>query len=251
MTVYLLNDDCIEGMKSLHENNYKVDLVLTDLPYGTTKEPWDEVIPYDKMWQCLNSITDKNVPILLFGQEPFSTYLRKSNIKDYRYDYYWEKERLTNIMQVKRRPGKVIENISVFYKEQPKYFPQMVKYNGRKRTNKIGNGKLGKLIDENGGVPIEYEDNGLRYPTQVLRFKRDILTSNLHPTQKPIELLKWLILTFTEEGDTVLDFTMGSGSTGVACVETNRNFIGIENDEKYYNIAKDRINTKYIEIYGK
>lgn len=241
MDIRLLNGDCIEEMEKLHSEGVKVDMILTDLPYGTTKEPWDEVIPYRKMWDAIVKITNKTTPILLFGQEPFSTYLRESNIKDYKYDYYWEKERLTNIMQVKRRPGKVIENISVFYKEQPKYFPQMIKYEGQKRTNKIRDGKLGRLVDEKNAKPIEYEDNGLRYPTQLLKFKRDILKVNLHPTQKPIELLKWLILTFTEEGDTVLDFTMGSGSTGVACVETKRNFIGIELNEKYYNIAKERI----------
>ena len=167
-------------------------------------------------------------------------------MKDYRYDIYWEKERITNIMQVKKRVGKTVETISVFYKNQPIYNPQMVKYDGPKRSNKVKNGKLGKLIDDaNDKKVTEYNDTGLRYPTQVWKFKRDILTSNLHPTQKPVALLEELIKTFTNEGDTVLDNCMGSGSTGVACVGTNRNFIGIELDKTYFDIAKNRIEECY------
>lgn len=145
-------------------------------------------------------------------------------------------------MQVKKRVGKTVETISVFYKNQPTYNPQMVKYDGPKRKNKVNNGKLGKLIDNNNDKKVkEYVDNGYRYPTQVWRFKRDTLTSNLHPTQKPIKLLEELIKTYSNENDIVLDNCMGSGSTGVACKNINRKFIGIELDENYFQIAKERI----------
>ncbi len=224
-----------------------VDMILCDLPYGTTKCSWDIVIPFDKLWEQYNRIIKHNGVIALFGQEPFSSFLRCSNISDYKYDIYWEKERITNIMQVKKRVGKNVETISIFYKNQPTYNPQMVKYDGPKRTNKVKNGKLGKLIDDNNNKKvIEYNDSGLRYPTQVWKYKRDILTSNLHPTQKPVLLLENLIKTFTNENDIVLDNCMGSGSTGVACLMTNRNFIGIEIDEDYFNVAKNRIETNQL-----
>lgn len=161
----------------------------------------------------------------------------------YRYDIYWEKERLTNVMQVKRRVGKTIETISVFYKNQPTYNPQMIKYDGPLRSNKVKNGKLGKLIDDNNDKSVkENVDTGYRYPTQIWKFKRDTLTSNLHPTQKPVALLEELIKTFSNEGDLILDNCMGSGSTGIARINTNRHFIGIELDKKYFDIAKERIN---------
>lgn len=240
----LYNGDCLDIMTQLMDNS--VDCVVCDLPYGTTNCSWDIIIPFDKLWEQYNRIVKNNSAIVLFGQEPFSSLLRCSNLKDYRYDIYWEKERITNIMQVKKRVGKTVETISVFYKNQPTYNPQMVKYDGPKRSNKVKNGKLGKLIDDaNDKKVAEYNDTGLRYPTQVWKFKRDILTSNLHPTQKPVALLEELIKTFTNEGDTILDNCMGSGSTGVACVNTNRNFIGIELDKTYFDIAKNRIEECY------
>lgn len=148
---------------------------------------------------------------------------------------------MSNVSQVKRRPGKVVETISIFYKKQPTYNPQMTKYDGPKRSNKVKNGKLGKLVDDNTKPVKEYVDIGYRYPTQVIQFQRDCLKSNLHPTQKPVALLEYLIKTYTNENDTVLDTCMGSGSTGIACLNTNRNFIGIELAENYFNIAKKRI----------
>lgn len=236
----LHNDDCLNAMRKVKDHS--VDLIVCDLPYGTTKCKWDIIIPFDKLWAEYKRIRKDNTAIVLFGQEPFSSYLRLSNIDEYKYDLYWQKERITNIMQVKKRFGKDVETISIFYKSQCTYNPQMVEYNGPKRGNKVKNGKLGKLIDNNNNKKVhEYIDNGLRYPTQVLKYKRDILTSNLHPTQKPIALLEMLIRTFSDEGDLVLDNTMGSGSVGVACIKTNRNFIGIEKDPDYFEIAKTRI----------
>ena len=228
-------------MQEIPDNS--IDCIICDLPYGTTACTWDIVIPLDKLWMEYKRITKPNAAIILFGQEPFSSLLRVSNLSDYRYDIYWEKERLTNINQVKRRVGKTVETISVFYKKQCTYNPQMIKYTGKPRSNKVKNGKLGKLSDCNEKPVFEYRDNGLRYPTQVWRFKRDCLTSNLHPTQKPLALIEELVKTYSNENDTVLDNCMGSGTTGVACRNLNRNFYGIEKDKKYFDIAKERIYT--------
>ena len=240
--IQLYNGDCIQIMNKLISDGIKVDAIIVDPPYGTTKCTWDEVIPMDQMWECIKQLRRDNAPILIFGNEPFSSLLRLSNIKEYRYDIYWEKERPTNIFQLKKRLGKVIENICVFYKKQPIYHPQMVKYSGPLRSNKIGHGKLGALVDSGNKRPIAYQDNGVRYPNQLIKFKRDILTSNLHPTQKPLALVEYLIKTFTDENQVVLDFTMGSGTTGVACRNLDRKFIGIELDPVFYEIAEKRIN---------
>ena len=237
--VILWNGDCLELMKNISDNS--IDCIICDLPYGTTSCSWDILIPFDKLWEQYNRIIKDNGVIILFGQEPFSSLVRCSNLKDYKYDIYWEKERLTNINQVKRRVGKTVETISVFYKKQCTYNPQMVKYDGKPRTNKVKDGKLGKLTDTNEKKVFEYHDTGYRYPTQVWRFKRDCLKSNLHPTQKPLALIEELVKTFTDEGDLVLDNCMGSGTTDVACKRLNRDFIGIEKDEKYFEIAKERI----------
>jgi site-specific DNA-methyltransferase (adenine-specific) len=235
----IYNMDCLEGMKYIDDKS--IDMILCDLPYGTTACKWDTIIPFEPLWEQYERVIKDNGAIVLFGQEPFSSYLRVSNIENFKYDWYWEKERLTNIAQVKKRPGKTVETISVFYKKQCTYNPQMQKYEGKKRTNKVKNGKLGKLIDDGTKRVKEYQDTGWRYPTQVLRFQRDILTSNLHPTQKPVALCEYLIKTYTNEGETVLDNCIGSGTTAIACINTNRNFIGFELDEHYYEIANERI----------
>lgn len=227
-------------MKNISDKS--IDCVICDLPYGTTSCSWDVIIPFDELWVQYNRIVKDNGAIILFGQEPFSSLVRCSNLKDYKYDIYWEKERLTNINQVKRRVGKTIETISVFYKKQCTYNPQMIKYSGPLRRNKVKNGTLGKLTDKNEKKVIEYHDTGYRYPTQVWKFQRDCLKSNLHPTQKPLALLEELVKTFSNEGDLVLDNTMGSGTTGVACKNLNRRFIGIEMNEEYFKIAQDRLN---------
>ena len=237
--IKLYNGDCLIEMDNIPDKS--VDMILCDLPYGTTACSWDIIIPFDKLWKQYNRIIKDNGAIVLFGQEPFSSMLRMSNLAMYKYDIYWEKEQFTNIMQVKRRVGKNIETISIFYSKQCTYNPQMEKYYGPKRTNKVKDGKCGKLVDSSGNKAKEYNDIGLRYPKQVWHFKRDMLKCNLHPTQKPIALLEHLIKTFSNEGDTILDNTMGSGSTGVACVNTNRNFIGIELNKEYFDIASNRI----------
>ena len=240
MTINLIHGDCLEVMQSIPSGS--VDAIITDPPYGTTACKWDSIIPFEPMWAELKRIIKPNGAIVLFGQEPFSSYLRMSNIEWYKYDWYWQKERPTNVMQVKRRAGKVIEPISVFYKGQCTYNPQKTQHTGKLVTNKIKNGSLGSLIDSKQKEPNRYCDDGTRYPLQLLKFKRDVLKVNLHPTQKPVALIEYLIKTYTNENETVLDFTMGSGTTGVACKNLNRNFIGIELDSNYFEIAKERIN---------
>lgn len=238
--IQLLNEDCLSAMETIE--THSIDCIITDLPYGTTKCQWDIILPFEELWKHYKRITKPNGAILLFGQEPFSSILRLSNLKDYKYDIYWEKERLTNVNQVKKRVGKTIETISVFYSQQPTYNPQMIKYDGPRRSNKVKNGKISFLSDTKEHIVKEYNDTGWRYPTQVWHFKRDCLTSNLHPTQKPVALLEELIKTFSNENDIILDSCMGSGSTGIAAIKNHRSFIGIEKDANYYEIASKRIN---------
>jgi site-specific DNA-methyltransferase (adenine-specific) len=231
--------DCLEVMCSIPDKS--VDAIICDLPYGTTACKWDSVIPFEPLWAQYKRIIKDNGAIVLFGQEPFSSLLRMSNIGEYKYDWYWEKERLTNVMQVKRRAGKTIETISIFYKMQPTYNAQKTEHKGKLVTNLVKNGSLGALVDGQGKKPVLYRDNRTRHPTQLLKYKRDILTSNLHPTQKPLALIEYFVKTYTNQGDTVLDNCMGSGTTGVACKNLWRNFIGIEQDANYFDIAKNRI----------
>lgn len=239
----IYNEDCLEGMKKIP--NGVVDAIICDLPYGTTSCQWDVVIPFDQLWEQYHRICKPNAAIILFGSEPFSSFLRMSNLDEYRYDIYWEKERLTNINQVKRRVGKTVETISIFYKSQCTYNPQMTVYIGTPRTNKVKNGKLGKLTDGSEKPVFEYKDNGLRYPTQVWKFQRDCLTSNIHPTQKPVALIQQLIKTYTNEGELILDNCMGSGTTAIAAILENRRFIGFELDKEYYDKANERIADYY------
>ena len=236
----LYKGDCLEVMDELVEMGVKVDAIITDIPYGTTACSWDVVIPFDEMWNRIKKLTKPTSPILLFGNEPFTSMLRMSNVKDYKYDIYWQKEKPINPLQLKKRFGKVVENICVFYKKQCTYNPQKTIHTGGDKSN-IPKSCLGELCSGNKLKGIPYVDDGTRYPLQVLKINRDNLFYRLHPTQKPLALMEYLVKTFTNEGDTVLDFTMGSGTTGVACKNLNRNFIGIELDENYFNIAKERI----------
>jgi site-specific DNA-methyltransferase (adenine-specific) len=238
--IELMQGDCLEKTKAIPDGS--IDMILCDLPYGTTACSWDSVVPFDKLWEQYNRICKETSPIVLFGQEPFSSKLRLSNIGSWKYDWYWEKERLTNIAQVKKRAGKTIETISVFYRKQCTYNPQMSKHHGKLRSNKVKNGKMGILTDSGEKKVFEYNDTGFRYPTQLLTFQRDCLKSNLHPTQKPVLLCEYLVKTYTNEGDLVLDNCAGSGTTGIACMNLNRNFILIEKEEKSFKIAEKRIN---------
>ena len=236
--VNLYIGDCLEMMKDISSGS--VDLILTDPPYGITNCIWDTIIPFDPMWEQMKRIIKPNGAICLFGCEPFSSALRMSNIKNFKYDWYWQKTTPTGFLNAKKQPLRNIETISVFYSKQPIYNPQ--KTHGHKRKVSLAKHKQNcKKAEEYNDYDLASYDSTERYPTQILRFKTDRQKSALHPTQKPVDLLEYLIRTYTNEGETVLDFAMGSGSTGVACVNTNRNFIGIELDEGYFQIAKQRI----------
>ena len=231
----LFNGDCLEVMKDIPDGS--VDLILTDPPYGTTACKWDSIIPFDLMWEQLNRIIKPNGAIVLFGSEPFSSALRMSNIKNYKYDWKWDKVRGSNFATVKKRPFNSFEDIAIFYKKQPIYNPQMWKGEPyEQKQGYVGEAKQTGLKRKE----VITKSNGDRYPLSIIRNSKE---NGLHPTQKPVALLEYLIKTYTNENETVLDFTMGSGTTGVACVNTNRKFIGIEKDEGYFKIAKERIET--------
>ena len=237
MNIELYNGDCLELMKNIPDKS--IDMILCDLPYGTTACKWDTVIPFEPLWEQYNRIIKDNGAIVLFGSEPFSSALRMNNIKDYRYDLIWEKNNAGNFQLAKKQFLKYHENISVFYKKQPTYNPQGIIKLEKPiiQSNKGKAGKLGHLGSEK--KRKVYSQEYTNYPKTILRFARP--SKPLHPTQKPVELLEYLIKTYTIEGEVVLDNCMGSGSTGVACVNTNRNFIGMELDNNYFNIAKERI----------
>ena len=230
-----------DGLASLNKGD--VNAIITDFPYGTLnkRNGWDKVIDYEVFWKhCKNFLHDTS-PVISTAQMPFTAYLISTNYNDFKYTMVWEKSKATGYLNAKKQPMRAHEDIVVFYKKQCTYNPQMTIYTGKDKSN-IPKASIGELCGGKKGIP--YVDNGTRYPLQVLKINRDNLLARLHPTQKPLELMEYLVKTFTNEGDTVLDFTMGSGTTGVACKNLNRNFIGIELDENYYKIAKER-------IYGK
>ena len=239
----LYNGDCLEVMKDIKDKS--IDMILCDLPYGTTACKWDNVIPFNEMWDRINKLIKPNGAILLFGSEPFSSALRMSNIKNYRYDCKWLKSRKTGFQNVKRRPLKCYEDIMVFYKKQPTYNnTQLIKLDKPIKSYRK-NGKGGNLLN-----PLTTKKDRLQeytnYNRDLLQFNNEHNVHCYHPTQKPVSLLEYLIKTYTNENEVVLDFTMGSGSTGIACINANRKFIGIEKDENYFNIAKERIENHVI-----
>ena len=244
--INLLHGDCLELMKSIPDGS--IDAIITDPPYGITACKWDLVIPFDLMWEQLNRIIKPNGAIVLFGSEPFSSALRMSNIKNYRYDWKWIKNIPSNFLNAKKQPLRACEDILVFYKKQTNYHPILTdkpKDNIRKNSielNQKNKGVVGNLpnkVKRNESRNIPLDKN---YPLNVLNINTLSKNKRIHSTQKPIELMEYLIKTYTNENETVLDFTMGSGSTGVACANTNRKFIGIEADENYFSIAENRIN---------
>ena len=244
MSYKLLQGDCIEQMKTIKTGS--VDAIITDPPYGTTACKWDSVIDFELMWGQLNRIIKPNGAIVLFGTEPFSSALRMSNIKNYKYDWVWRKNTYTNFYFVKKQPAKKHEVLSVFYKKQPTYNPQMEEgkpYIDKRHKKERKTDLVKKSLSKK-----DISNKGTRYPSSVQNFKNG--GKRTHPTQKPIALMEYLIKTYTNENETVLDFTMGSGSTGVACVNTNRNFIGIERDDKYFEIATNRIKENEYNLFN-
>lgn len=246
--INLMKGDCLDRMKEIPDKS--VDMVLTDPPYGTTACKWDSVIPFREMWQELKRISKNNAAAVLFASQPFTCALGSSNIKELKYSWVWKKTRPTMFLQAKKQPLKGFEDILVFYKSPPTYNPQgliavdwEMKNSGTKaRGNKKLNGDITSVHNGIRGKNRQgdnYKQTQTNYPRGIIEFSQE--SNSVHPTQKPVALLEYLIKTYTLEGETVLDFAMGSGSTGVACKNLNRNFIGIERDEKYFEIAKNRI----------
>jgi DNA modification methylase len=229
----LYKGDCLEVMKQIESGS--VDAIITDPPYGTTACKWDSVIDFDLMWEQLNRIIKPNGAIVLFGSQPFTSALIMSNIKNYKYDWIWDKPKGSGFLNAKKRPLRHYETISIFSYGTPIYYPQGL-------IEGVFNNSRPALENEPtlyGKQKQHKESKFTNYPKDIIRYSKP--HKPVHPTQKPLELMEYLISTYTNEGELVLDFTMGSGTTGVACVNTNRNFIGIEMDENYFNIASDRI----------
>ena len=233
--ILMIHGDCLEKMKDIPDKS--VDMILCDLPYGTTACKWDVVIPFEPLWEQYKRVIKDNGAIVLFGSQPFTSALVMSNVKWFKYEWIWQKTLATNFMLAKKQPAKKHENILVFYKKQPTYNPQMEigkPYKDKPRKRSVGIHGNAETIKKT------INNEGTRYPSSVQEFSNGN-NNNVHPTQKPVTLLEYLIKTYTLEGETVLDNCMGSCSTGIACLNTNRNFIGIEKNDKYFEIAKKRI----------
>ena len=230
----VIHGDCLEVMKSIP--NGSIDAIITDPPYGTTACKWDSVIPFDLMWEQLNRIIKPNGAIVLFGSEPFSSALRMSNLKNYKYDWKWEKEQGTGFGNAKKMPLKSYEDITIFYNKPTLYNPQgLIK---KEKIRKHKSKDVGEHLGKNGLTGKEFKQEFCNYPKSILKYNRN---KGKHPTQKPVELMEYLIKTYTNENETVLDFTAGSGTTGIACLNTNRNYILIEKDKNYFDIINKRI----------
>ena len=232
----IYNKDCLEGMKLIDDKS--IDMILCDLPYGTTQCKWDIIIPFEVLWDHYERIIKDNGAIVLFGCEPFSSHLRLSNLKLYKYDWIWDKVKGTGFLNAKRQPMRNHELISVFYKKQCTYNPQKTKGHNRKQSYRSKD----LQTEVYGEMKNDYTyDSTERYPRSIQVFSTDTQNSSLHPTQKPIALCEYLIKTYTNENEIVLDNCVGSGTTAIACINTHRNYIGFELDKNYYDIACKRI----------
>ena len=233
--------DCLEGMRRIPTAS--IDAIICDLPYGTTACAWDSVIPFDQLWEQYKRIAKPNAPIVLFGSEPFSSYLRLSNIEWYKYDWIWVKTKASGFLDANRKPLKLHETISVFSDRPHTYNPQgLVK----------GVFKTGRDANMEGKVYGAYKNHEAsefgNYPKSVLKFANPSGAGHLHPTQKPVDLLRYLIRTYSNEGDTILDNCMGSGTTAVACIKEKRHFIGFELNKQYYDKACQRISAEQRQL---
>lgn len=234
----IYNEDCLIGMVKIEDKS--VDMILCDLPYGTTQCKWDIVLPFDKLWEQYNRIIKDNGVIVLFSKQPFTSDLVNSNRDMFRYELIWEKTRAGNSMQVKNQPSAIHENIEVFYKKQPTYndlkFKVDEKYIDKRKSIRDSYYKS----EHYSGVMKRKADDGMRHPQSILPFN-SVWHKNMHPTEKPVELFEWLINSYTNEGDLVLDNCIGSGTTAIACINTNRNYIGFEKEKEYYEMCMERI----------
>lgn len=240
--VQLMQGDCLEQMKNIKTGT--VNMILADLPYGTTMCKWDTVIPFELMWEEIKRVTTDNAAILLFAAAPFDKVLACSNLKMFRYEWVWEKPAATGFFNAKKMPLKAHENILVFYKKLPTYNPQ--KTTGHVRKVSKRKRKQSECYGKEFGTSSY--DSTERYPRSVVVFPSDKQHNNLHPTQKPVALCEYLIRTYTNAGDMVLDFCMGSGTTGFAAKNLNRDFIGIEKDSSYFAIAEGRITSSSYQM---
>ena len=234
-TIY--NEDCLVGMKRIPDGS--VDMILCDLPYGTTACSWDTIIPFEPLWEQYERVIKDNGAIVLTASQPFTSALVMSNPKMFRYEIIWRKTVASNFALAKKQPLKRHENIAVFYKKQPTYNPRMRK--GKPYIDKRDTGERNNFVGEKSTIKRQGIINkGTRYPDTIIEYSNGN-NNRLHPTQKPLALMEHLIKTYTNEGETVLDNCMGSGTTAIACLNTDRQYIGFELDEGYYNIAQDRI----------
>ena len=246
----IYNEDCLEGMKRIEDKS--VDMILCDLPYGTTQNKWDSIIPFESLWKKYERIIKDNGAIVLTADGMFTANLMISNRKIWRYNLIWDRKKGKDVLNANRKPMKSHEDILVFYKKLPTYNKQYwysTPYKRKRSKNEeLINHKSGEHYGNHVLVDSGSED-GRRNPLTVLEFPYSANKKQLHPTQKPVELFEWLIKTYTNEGETILDNCIGSGTTAIACLNTNRNFIGFEMDEEYYNLANERIEKHKIENF--
>ena len=236
----IYNMDCLEGMRQIPDGS--IDAVICDLPYGTTRNQWDSVIPLDLLWAEYRRITKPNAAIVLFSQQPFTSALVMSNPQMFRYEWIWEKTLATGHLNAKKMPMKIHENIEVFYENLPTYNPQFMEGEPYQRKCEGHSSNYGYQA----GAVIENE--GKRFPKTIFTFGNADHTEPLHPTQKPVDLLRYLVLTYTNEGDTVLDNCMGSGTTAIACIKERRHFIGFELSKEYFDKAVRRIKAEQAQL---
>ena len=240
MTIDLHKGDCLELMKSIPDHS--IDMILCDLPYGRTQNKWDAIIPFVEMWEQYERIIKSNGCIALFCDGLFMAELMLSNRKWWKYNLVWDKVLTSGFLNANRMPLRSHEEIAIFYKELPTYNPQKVKgkpNHSKGAPKEVSNNNYGQF----GFVDNSAELGDMKHPKSIITVPKPHPSTMIHPTQKPVEVLEWLINTYTNEGETVLDNCMGSGSTGIACINTHRNFVGIERDDEYFQKAKDRIET--------
>jgi len=243
----IYNEDCLEGMKRI--DDHSIDMILCDLPYGTTACKWDIIIPFDKLWEQYIRIIKQNSAIVLFGSEPFSSKLRMSNIKLFRYDIVWNKKKPSNFQMMNFQPGRIHEIISIFSKspavfckgKNMKYFPIMTSIEPYTRKKSFYGSKNSTLREGHTIKELGEKTRDKKHPVSIIEYSNSNIKSKIHPTEKPLILFEYLVKTYTLENELVLDNCIGSGTTAIACINTNRNFIGFENNEKYFNLANKRI----------
>ena len=233
----IYNEDCLEGMKRIPDKS--IDMILADLPYGTTNCKWDTIIPLEPLWEQYERIIKDNGAVVLTASQPFSSALVMSNPKLFRYEWVWDKKNPTNFAMAKKQPLKYHETILVFAKKQTEYYP--IKWRG-KPNHKQGLLKNDQQSEVYGKIKRTKDNlSGMKYPRSIIEISKHSSQGGLHPTQKPVALFEYLVKTYTNEGDVVLDNCMGSGTTAIACLNTNRNYIGFELDKNYFDIANERI----------